>query len=321
MSLSLTEDAIQHTVYLLLDSLQTVFIHIHLPFEAFHVLFNQLRKHLNDFCLRTLCHQVGIFAELVDVAIVIWIVIPVPFHVHQMLLSPGTFSVMITYLNPTTHRWDGPQADFTPESDHLPWSMVPERRITVEDVKYVLSSYYQGTPYNPYGKYGDPSERGKYRPIGVNRNNFVALTQLRPGVPEAIAAVAWIAVGSNAFNEMIPLYGNVERTPDYLANTTGEVTTENFYWANRLIAALADAHYHECITHIERYQNKLAAKGHELLNAFDRGFAAAQNASEYLADCNDRMAAFAKAETGDLLDKVLFAASLCMKNAYSCSDA
>lgn len=228
---------------------------------------------------------------------------------------------MERYLNPTTHRWDGPQADFTPESDHLPWSMVPERRITVEDVKYVLSSYYQGTPYNPYGKYGDPSERGKYRPIGVNRNNFVALTQLRPGVPEAIAAVAWIAVGSNAFNEMIPLYGNVERTPDYLANTTGEVTTENFYWANRLIAALADAHYHECITHIERYQNKLAAKGHELLSAFDRGFAAAQNASEYLADCNDRMAAFAKAETGDLLDKVLFATSLCMKNAYSRSDA
>lgn len=228
---------------------------------------------------------------------------------------------MERYLNPTTHRWDGPQADFTPESDHLPWSMVPERRITVEDVKYVLSSYYQGTPYNPYGKYGDPSERGKYRPIGVNRNNFVALTQLRPGVPEAIAAVAWIAVGSNAFNAMIPLYGNVERTPDYLANTTGEVTTENFYWANRLIAALADAHYHECITHIERYQNKLAAKGHELLNAFDRGFADAQNASEYLADCNDRMAAFAKAETGDLLDKVLFTASLCMKNAYSRSDA
>ena len=41
----------------------------------------------------------------------------------------------------------------------------------------------------------------------------------------------------------------------------------------------------------------------------------------YLASCNDRVAEFARAETGDLLDKVLLAASLRMKNAYSRADA
>ena len=50
----------------------------------------------------------------------------------------------------------------------------------MEDVKYVLSSYYQGTEYNPYNRHGDLSRRGMYRPIGINRNNFVAITQLRP---------------------------------------------------------------------------------------------------------------------------------------------
>ena len=228
---------------------------------------------------------------------------------------------MERYLNPTTYRWDGPQADFSPESDRLPWSMVPEHKVTVEDVKTVLSSCYEGTPYNPYAQYGDASERGKYRPIGVNRNNFVALTQLRPDVPEALAAVEWIAVGSNAFNGMLPFYGNVERTPAYLAGTTAEVTTENFYWANRLIAALCDAHYHACIAFVERYQNKLAAKGHEMLHAFDEGASTASDLPAYLADCNDRIAEFARAETGDLLDKVLLAASLRMKNAYSRADA
>lgn len=29
-------------------------------------------------------------------------------------------------------------------------SLVPEKKLTVEDVKYVLSTHYQGTPYDPY---------------------------------------------------------------------------------------------------------------------------------------------------------------------------
>ena len=57
---------------------------------------------------------------------------------------------MLRYFNPNTFAWDGPDADFTPRSDDLPWCMVPEKKITPEDVKYVLSSHYQGTPYDPY---------------------------------------------------------------------------------------------------------------------------------------------------------------------------
>ena len=57
--------------------------------------------------------------------------------------------------------------------------MIPERKITPEDVKYVLSAHYQGTEYDPYGAYGDPRKRGMYRSIGVNRNDFMALLQIR----------------------------------------------------------------------------------------------------------------------------------------------
>ena len=136
---------------------------------------------------------------------------------------------MLRYLNPNTFVWDGPEADFTPESDDLPWSLEPEKKITVEDIKYVLSSYYQGTDYNPYSRHADAARRGMYRPIGINRNNFVAVTQLRPYMPEALRAVEWIAVGSNAFNEAAAFYANVRTTPEYLANTGKDATTENFY--------------------------------------------------------------------------------------------
>ena len=91
---------------------------------------------------------------------------------------------MLRYFNPHTMNWDGPDADFTPRSDDLPWCLVPEKKITPEDVKYVLSSHYQGTPYDPYASYGERSMKGAYRSIGINRNDFVALLQLRPDMPE-----------------------------------------------------------------------------------------------------------------------------------------
>ena len=50
-------------------------------------------------------------------------------------------------LAPHTYRWDGENADFTPESDDIPWSYVPERKVAAEDIQYLLSSHYQGTPY------------------------------------------------------------------------------------------------------------------------------------------------------------------------------
>ena len=231
---------------------------------------------------------------------------------------------MERYLNPNTYRWDGALADFTPVSDDLPWCMVPEKKITVEDVKYVLSGHYQGTLYDPYGSYGDKSMRGAYRSIGINRNDFMALIQIRPDMEADCRPVEWIAYGSNAFNALVPFYADVEETPEYLNNTTGRVSTENFYWSSRLIAAMADASYNKSLFHVERYQERVAAKGHELINRYDARLAAEQDTAARKAlrqQANTEIAAMLQKETDDTLDKVLFELSSQMKNAYSRSDA
>lgn len=50
------------------------------------------------------------------------------------------------------------------------------------------------------------------------------------------------------------LHANVETTPAYLAGTTGEVSTDSFYWVSRMIAAMADASYGKSVFHVERYE-------------------------------------------------------------------
>jgi len=228
---------------------------------------------------------------------------------------------MHKYLAPKKYKWEGPNADFTPESDDLPWSLEPDHKITVSDVKYLMSSYYQGTKFNPYGKHGDLSEAGKYRPIGVNRTNFVTLTQIRGYMPDEIKSIEWIAVGTCAFNAFLPQYSRVEDSPKYIKEVSEEVTTESFYWSNRLIAALADPHYKDAMVWIDRYQNKMAAKGHEFFNKYDALFKEGKGPKTLLDDANNEIAEYFKKETTNLLGKVLHTASLAMKNAYSRSDA
>ncbi len=237
-------------------------------------------------------------------------------HVYN---TPRAWAIQ-RFLNPRTCRWDGPDADFTPESDDIPWCRVPERKLTIEDVKYALSLHYQGTPFDPYSRRGHRSDHGIYRPIGINRNSQLSVVQLRPYRDEAYRAVQWIAFGSNVFNALVPFYANVTTTPAYLAGTDDRVTTENFYWENRVIAALADAHYHEAMADVERYQEKVGGMGHHMLKETDAAAASAADVHAMLEAANEKMAELLKKETDDLLDKVLFCASMGMKNAFSKDD-
>ena len=227
--------------------------------------------------------------------------------------------------NPS-ERWDGPGAAFGPESDDIPWCRAPERKLTIEDVKFALSSHYEGTPFDPYGSKGDAASRARYRCIGINRTSQLAVLQLRPApVPEAARAVQWMAFGSNPTNALVPLYAQVGRAPAYLSGTTARVDTGNFYWASRLVGALADACHPAAAQDVERYQMELGARAQAHLREVDAQAAAlgddAPAVEALLAEANERMAEQARRQTDELLSRVLFLASERMRNRFGMNDA
>lgn len=225
---------------------------------------------------------------------------------------------MARYFNPRTYKWDGIDADFRPEDDDIPWALVPERKITVEDVKYILSSYFQGTPYNPYQN-KDVREKGMYRSIGINRTGVMAITQLRNDVPEELASVEWICFGPNNFNTVVPMYTNVSKMPKYISEVSMDVSTDNFYWTSRLIASLADPYFSSSIQLIERYQGAVAARSHEILNKWDEKMMESKDFS-LTEQANEEVAKMAKEEATKALGNVLHNASMHMKNGYNRAD-
>jgi dipeptidase len=222
------------------------------------------------------------------------------------------------YLTPTSYRWDGENAEYSPESDNIPWSLVPERKVTVEDVKYLLSSHYQGTPYNPYSN-RDTGKRGMYRSIGINRTGVTSVCQIRTGIPEAIKAIEWICFGSTTFDALLPVYPNTDKLPDYLSKVTLDVSTENFYWSSRLIGALADHNYTTSIQDIERYQDAVAVRGRQIVREYDAKMTQSENYS-LISEANEKLCTMAKEETAKALNKVLLDATTHMKNGFTLAD-
>lgn len=246
-------------------------------------------------------------------------------------------------LNPTSEDWDGPGPGNRPDSDDLAWSRRPERKLTIEDVKDVLSSHYQGTPFDPYSAHGNEAQRRAFRPIGINRHNALAILQIRPDRPESSRALQWIAYASNPFTTLIPMFTNVDEAPEYLATTTAQVSTDSFYWTSRLLATLADAHFADAIPLIERYQQTTLALGHAAVHAADGAVsqpshpsvpdgssaagggsagdgAAGQAVPALLAEANTAVAEQIRAETDQVLAAVLHTTSNLMTNRFSRSD-
>lgn len=224
---------------------------------------------------------------------------------------------MARYFLERSFRWDGESADYAPESNDIPWSFVPERKVTVEDVRYLLGSYYQGTPYNPYDK--TAAMKGKYRTIGVPNSDVCGIMQIRGWLPESIQGVEWLSMGGSGFTACFPVYANVEEFPAYIGGTTETVSTEHMYWHSRLIAALTDAQYGSNLILDERYQNAVQNQGHKLLHEYDAKMLDGGDIA-LLPEANKKITDMVKQESDKALGNILRNTSEHMKIRYHRGD-
>jgi len=225
---------------------------------------------------------------------------------------------MARYFLPTSYVWDGEYCDFTPESDDITWSFIPEKKVTIEDVKYILSSYYQGTPYNPYSK-GDDPRKGHYRPIGISRTDVMSILQIRGYMPEPIQGLQWVCFSSNPFNQVIPIYTNVDKMPPYLSRVTLDVDTDCFYWQSRLAGLIADTNFGACVQHVERYQKAVITGGRRLVLEYDKKMIESGDFS-LCDEANKKICAATKKECDQYLRNLVSTTSEFMKCGYNRKD-
>ena len=116
----------------------------------------------------------------------------------------------------------------TPNMD-LPFSAKADRKISVHDVMELTRDKCDGTVFDPArGLQGGPFANPNYLPygfkldgktyslprvIGVNRAEYVTITQARAGLPDAVGGIVWLAFGSQDTSCFMPLYAGISEIP------------------------------------------------------------------------------------------------------------
>jgi dipeptidase len=124
-----------------------------------------------------------------------------------------------------------PGQKISPETNNmdLPFSVKPEKKLSVYDVMLMTRDKCEGTPYyTARGLQGGPFENPNYLPrpfqlegqnyntprvIGVNRAEYVTVTQSRGWLPNPIGGIVWLCFGAQDTSCFMPFYAGVTWIP------------------------------------------------------------------------------------------------------------
>ncbi len=236
----------------------------------------------------------------------------------------GSSSIKDTvYNNP--RAWYG-QKFFSPDTvndpmdQDLPFICHANRKISIEDVKFVLSSHFENTKYDVYGN-GSESDKKLFRPIGINRNHDVHILQIRNNVPDEIAGIHWLAYGANTFNTVVPFYANVNDTPAVYKNATGKFDMNNMYWLSCTTALLGDTDYDFYVDMRNDYELDAMSTYRKIQNDTDAALKdQSESITKYLEAANENLANVAFEKQTKLLGDMVTAGSENMKLRYNLND-
>ena len=227
------------------------------------------------------------------------------------------------YNNPRAwygQKYFNPEFDTTPIDQDLPFICRTNKKISIEDVKFVESSHYENTPYDVYGSLGTPAQKKLYRPIGINRNQELHILQIRNDVPAAIAGVHWLAFGPNTFNTVVPFYANVTDTPAAYRDTGDKFDVTKMYWLSNLLATFGDYDFSLFKDQEDVFEQKTVAACRHLQLETDKAVQDAKDIQAHLTAVNKKMTDLAMTNSNELLGQMVAAAAPNMKLAFKLQD-
>jgi len=117
-----------------------------------------------------------------------------------------------------------PSKEFKPETPNMdfPFSVKPDRKISVQDVMAMTRDKSQGTIFDPVlGIRGGPFQNPHYykgtRLISVPNVEYTTLTQCRSWLPDPVGGIVWIALGVQDTSCYIPFYAGATEMPKSFA--------------------------------------------------------------------------------------------------------
>ncbi|EBI9233552.1 C69 family dipeptidase [Salmonella enterica] len=123
----------------------------------------------------------------------------------------------------------------------FPVFMTPEKKMTLDDVKAVLRSHYEGTKHDPYSNGLNGKE--PWRPVSVFRTYEAHVMQVRPWLPKEIGEVSYIGLGMADLTAFVPYYSGLKAYPANYTMGTDKADSQSIYWKYRKLQTLTMTDY------------------------------------------------------------------------------
>jgi dipeptidase len=165
-----------------------------------------------------------------------------------------------------------PSRKFKPETPNMdfPFSVKPDRRLSLQDVMDMTRDRSYGTPFDPVqgirgGPFKNPSYYRQTRLIDDGRAEYTTVTQCRASLPGPIGGIVWISFGSQDTACYMPFYAGAAELPKSFAVGDHWVfSRDSARWAFDYADFHVQVAYSEAIQDVKavqaRYEGELIAR-------------------------------------------------------------
>jgi dipeptidase len=186
-----------------------------------------------------------------------------------------------------------PSLGLKPETANmdLPFSVKPDKKVSVQDVMAWTRDKCQGTIFDPVkGIGGGPFKNPNYfrttRTICDNRAEYTTITQGRGSLPDAVGGLVWISFGPQDTSCYMPFYAGAGELPkSFAVGDHWVLNRDSARWAFEYVDFHVQPVYAEALTDVKAVQAKWEGEAAARVAEIDK------QASELLAKSPKRAAA------------------------------
>ena len=184
-----------------------------------------------------------------------------------------------------------PSLRLDPYVERYPFSVVPDKKMTVQDVMAICRDWYAGTEFDltkgaqagPFGtpnRWPTPSSAnpvgsvGWERAISLFRTNLTTVSNARPNMPAAIGSLTWVGLAMPHTTCFVPIYAGVTELP--VSWNTGQrgsdydvLSKDSAWWAFNLVGNIADLKFVYMIEDVKAAQQKLEGEFFAMQSAIE----------------------------------------------------
>ena len=171
----------------------------------------------------------------------------------------------------------------------MPLYIIPERKVTLADVRKGMRNHYEGTPLSMTQDPGAGAYRVPYRwrpmtfnvngqeyvnerAIATQQTGFVLIAQLRSWLPDAVGGILWFGVDDANTAVLTPMYASITSIPECYRRGNGSMTEFSWtsaFWIHNWVANMAYHKYEPMIADIRPVQQQLESSFDELVKTTD----------------------------------------------------